>query len=349
MKHRITLHPRPSTLHRACMAAAILAATLAEAAPLTYRWTVEASNPQPYSATVMRGETVSLSATLRAYGQRVDLAGADAVFYWQTPDMGASWWSEPATVSGDTLTAAWSPLNDPGADRYTFFIAATAGSATLYRAYGTLQMRPAPGFNPVTLPPPVSVDYATRDWIAAQGYLTAEADPTVPAATNALMAAAIDRFQPKGSYLTAETDPTIYPWAKAPTKPAYTAAEVGALAEGSVPAASCASLPPDEPSASFLIRRNTVSNREFPRWFEEPVDIFLDNFGRDDAVIDDAALVVTFNDDYASASLRWPAGARFANGEIPAMKTGTWLVRFMQSRGVLLVSVEGPYLPALLH
>lgn len=35
--------------------------------------------------------------------------------------------------------------------------------------------------------------------------------------------------QPKGDYLTTETDPTVPPWAKSPTKPTYTAAEVGAL------------------------------------------------------------------------------------------------------------------------
>ena len=35
-------------------------------------------------------------------------------------------------------------------------------------------------------------------------------------------------YQPKGSYLTSETDPTVPAWAKAATKPSYTADEVGA-------------------------------------------------------------------------------------------------------------------------
>ena len=35
-------------------------------------------------------------------------------------------------------------------------------------------------------------------------------------------------YQPIGAYLTAETDPTVPEWAKAATKPTYTAAEVGA-------------------------------------------------------------------------------------------------------------------------
>lgn len=38
-----------------------------------------------------------------------------------------------------------------------------------------------------------------------------------------------DNYQPKGEYLTEETDPTVPSWAKQPTKPKYTAAEVGAI------------------------------------------------------------------------------------------------------------------------
>lgn len=40
--------------------------------------------------------------------------------------------------------------------------------------------------------------------------------------------------QPKGDYLTTEIDPTVPPWAKSPTKPTYTAAEVGALPSDTV-------------------------------------------------------------------------------------------------------------------
>lgn len=38
--------------------------------------------------------------------------------------------------------------------------------------------------------------------------------------------------QPKGNYLTSETDPTVPQWAKNPTKPTYTATEVGADSSG---------------------------------------------------------------------------------------------------------------------
>ena len=39
-------------------------------------------------------------------------------------------------------------------------------------------------------------------------------------------------LQPKGDYLTSESDPTVPQWAKNPTKPSYTATEVGADASG---------------------------------------------------------------------------------------------------------------------
>lgn len=46
---------------------------------------------------------------------------------------------------------------------------------------------------------------------------------------NKVIKAALDEKQAKGDYLTDETDPTVPAWAKAETKPTYTASEVGAL------------------------------------------------------------------------------------------------------------------------
>lgn len=46
---------------------------------------------------------------------------------------------------------------------------------------------------------------------------------------NKVVKAALDGKQAKGNYLTTETDPTVPAWAKAETKPTYTASEVGAL------------------------------------------------------------------------------------------------------------------------
>ena len=43
--------------------------------------------------------------------------------------------------------------------------------------------------------------------------------------------------QPAGNYITTETDPTVPAWAKAATKPTYTASEVGADASGTASSA----------------------------------------------------------------------------------------------------------------
>lgn len=109
-----------------------------------------------------------------------------------------------------------------------------------------------------------TIPSATSQLTNDSGFLTAEADPTVPAwaktATKPTYTAAevgaedagavsahnsaVDAHsdirtelagkQPAGSYLTSETDPTVPSWAKAASKPTYTAAEVGAESSGSV-------------------------------------------------------------------------------------------------------------------
>ena len=62
--------------------------------------------------------------------------------------------------------------------------------------------------------------------------IVAETDPTVPAwakePTKPAYTASEIGAAPAGDYLTAEADPTVPAWAKAPEKPAYTASEVGA-------------------------------------------------------------------------------------------------------------------------
>ena len=61
----------------------------------------------------------------------------------------------------------------------------------------------------------------THEWIEIVGLM----DTLGGYLTKTLAAAT---YQPKGDYLTAESDPTVPAWAKAPQKPTYTAAEVGA-------------------------------------------------------------------------------------------------------------------------
>lgn len=57
--------------------------------------------------------------------------------------------------------------------------------------------------------------------------------------------------QPTGTYLTEETDPTVPAWAKAETKPSYTATEVGALSAETLPEAITTALDQAKESGEF--------------------------------------------------------------------------------------------------
>lgn len=57
--------------------------------------------------------------------------------------------------------------------------------------------------------------------------------------------------QPTGSYITEETDPTVPAWAKAETKPSYTADEVGALSSETLPEAINTALAQAKESGEF--------------------------------------------------------------------------------------------------
>ena len=191
-----------------------LLAGCAQGAPLTFRWSPEVSRAEPYDAQAFHGETFTLAATPLQYGRPLTgLTDAGAKLYWQTPGMEPTqWYTAPGKYdpASGTLTATWTPAMDVGGDRVTFFLALTQGDAVAYRVYGRLRLAASPGFNPAELVPEdlrqELIDDITAD---VKGW----ADAT---------------YQPKGDYLTAEADPTVPAWAKAAAKPAYTAAEVGA-------------------------------------------------------------------------------------------------------------------------
>lgn len=64
--------------------------------------------------------------------------------------------------------------------------------------------------------------------IHADSAAALDEDAEVPMDQVTGLESALANKQPSGNYLTTETDPTVPAWAKAPTKPTYTAAEVGA-------------------------------------------------------------------------------------------------------------------------
>ena len=128
-------------------------ASLGEA--LSFRWRTEVSSAAPYEAQAMQGESFALEATLVQYG--APLTGeATATFYYQTKQMAATeWFSAPAAWDEATATASvtWSPALDVGQSAYRWFFGIETAQGHNYRAYGTLRLKPSPGFSPAILEP----------------------------------------------------------------------------------------------------------------------------------------------------------------------------------------------------
>ena len=141
-----------------------LAASL-RAAPLAFRWSSEISEALPFAANAMQGETFDLVAEAIQYGEPL-IGEASATFYWQTPDMEASsWYAQPAQWDADAATASvtWTPAMDVGSSAYRFFFCVSSEAGKNYRLYGTIRLKPSPGFSPAALEP---VD--VRDELAAE-------------------------------------------------------------------------------------------------------------------------------------------------------------------------------------
>ena len=130
---------------------------LSASAAVPLRWTVETSRAQPATFDEFAGATYDLEATLQSYGRQLAVDGEPRL-YWQTNGMASSWWSAPATVSGNVLRATWTPACDVGAKAYNCFIGITG---TVYNAAFQLRLRPSPGTVPNELPLPQKViDFA---------------------------------------------------------------------------------------------------------------------------------------------------------------------------------------------
>ena len=137
--------------------ATALAATLqiAALAAVPLAWDVRPGQPAPVMFDRYHGETLSFSATFRGFGELPFSPGADIRLWYQTNGMGRAWWSVPATVQSNVLSATWSPALDPGADRVSLFFGAPSNAF----ASAVLRLRPSPGFFPNVLnPPPTLVD-----------------------------------------------------------------------------------------------------------------------------------------------------------------------------------------------
>ena len=135
--------------------ATALAAALHAAVPLA--WDVRPNNPAPAAFDRHHGETIHLTATFHGFGELPFEPGADVRLWYQTNGMGQAWWSAPATVASNVLSATWSPALDPGADRVSLFF----GAPSNVYASAVLRLRHSPGFTPSELTLPVQrLDFA---------------------------------------------------------------------------------------------------------------------------------------------------------------------------------------------
>jgi len=129
-------------------AAALCVTALCVAAePLV--WERRPNRPAPAQFDTFHGQTLDLSCRFEGFGE-LPFAESGVNLYWQTNGMGDAWWSMPATVNSNTVSASWLPRHDPGAGRVKFFFGAQSNAY----ASAVVRLLPSPGFVPVVQPLP---------------------------------------------------------------------------------------------------------------------------------------------------------------------------------------------------
>ncbi len=147
--------------------ATALAATLqiAATAAVPLAWDARPGAPAPASFDRYHGETLEFRCTFRGFGELPFSLGADVRLWYQTNGMGAAWWSAPATIRSNVLSAVWSPELDPGADRVSLYFGAPSNAY----ASAVLRLRHSPGFAPGAMPDPIAFhesDPVFAEWLA---------------------------------------------------------------------------------------------------------------------------------------------------------------------------------------
>ena len=124
----------------------------AGAPALAFQWQTEVSCPKPFRARAFHGESFALACTPTQYAKPLTgLSGAAVALRWQTDGMDPDeWYEAPGAYDPATgeLSAAWSPDCDTGPDRVRFFLALSTPGGASFRAFGTLDLAPSPGFTP---------------------------------------------------------------------------------------------------------------------------------------------------------------------------------------------------------
>ena len=133
------------------LATALAAALqLAAVAAVPLAWDVRPGQPAPVMFDRYHGESLEFRCAFRGFGELPFAAGADVRLWYQTNGMGQAWWSAPATIQSNVLSAVWSPEMDPGAERVSLFFGAPSNAY----ASAVLRLRHSPGFAPGTMPDP---------------------------------------------------------------------------------------------------------------------------------------------------------------------------------------------------
>ena len=148
-------------------------------APLRFAWQTEVSAPKPFRARAFHGESFTLACTPTQYAKPLaGLSGAAVALRWQTDGMDPDeWYEAPGAYDPATgeLSAAWSPDCDTGADRVRFFLALETPGGASFRAFGTLDLAPSPGFTPAQRLPESQLD-KLRDALADETQARQQAD-----------------------------------------------------------------------------------------------------------------------------------------------------------------------------
>lgn len=148
--------------------------TLLAAIPLV--WTVETSRIQPAMFEAYHGEELQLAADFKSYGKDLAIEGM-AALYFQTNGMGTAYWSAPATVSSNRITAVFAPEMDPGASAVNGFLGVAGQN---YRAAFKLRFLPSPGAVPGEIPLPAKkIDFAVVEVLNAPYYTKDETDERI--------------------------------------------------------------------------------------------------------------------------------------------------------------------------
>ncbi len=135
--------------------AAILAMLLQGAVPIA--WTATPSSPPYVPPPIPHGSAIEFTVTLSGFSDPAIADGADVRLWYQTNGMDSAWFSTPATLASNTVTATFGPEQDTGADRVSLFF----GAPSNVFAAAILRLTHAPGFAPVDLPLPTRVlDFA---------------------------------------------------------------------------------------------------------------------------------------------------------------------------------------------